>query len=200
MRPPRPACLVRRRVRRWSLWSYSPRAWRQQAPPARGVWLCWTYAVSFCRGCMTGRAARLPPCPCAKHMPLSRRGGPARVDRPEGGTLRQEPGGQQAQEPLWGARQKRARDDDMTLYRHRTTCGQQMTPGSGARAYGLTGVPRTRARHPRVLQSIRGSFRWGYGTGVSGQRWARDAAAGGHVDFVALRGDHEEWTVSARGA
>src|SRR5438105_12640855 len=87
--------------------------------------------------CMTGRVARLPPCPCAKHMPLSRRGGTVRVDRPEGGTLRQEPGGQEAQDPLWGARQKRARDDDMTLYRHRTTCGQQMTPGSGARAYGL---------------------------------------------------------------
>src|SRR5882724_5023739 len=65
------------------------------------------------------RAARLPPCPCAKRMPLSRRGGPARVDRPEGGTLRQEPGGQEAQDPLWGARQQRARDDDMTLYRHR---------------------------------------------------------------------------------
>jgi hypothetical protein len=41
------------------------------------------------------------------------------VDRPEGGTLRQEPGGQEAQEPLGGARQKRVRDDDMTLYRHR---------------------------------------------------------------------------------
>jgi hypothetical protein len=68
---------------------------------------------------MTGRVARLPPCPCAKHMPLSRRGGTVRVDRPEGGTLRQEPGGQEAQDPLWGARQKRARDDDMTLYRHR---------------------------------------------------------------------------------
>src|SRR5215470_16758422 len=37
--------------------------------------------------CMTGRAARLPPSPCAKHMPLSRRGGPARGDSPEGGTL-----------------------------------------------------------------------------------------------------------------
>lgn len=65
---------------------------------------------------MTGRAARLPPYPCAKHMPLSRREGTARVDGPEGCTLCQEPGGQEAQDPLWGARRKRGRDDNMTVY------------------------------------------------------------------------------------
>jgi len=61
------------------------------------------------------------------------------VDRPEGGTLRQEPGGQQAQDPLWGARQKRARDDDMTLYRHRHHMWSANDPGlwcESVRSYG----------------------------------------------------------------
>src|SRR5262249_10168436 len=37
-------------------------------------------------------------------------------DRQEGGTLCQEPGGQEAQDPLWGARRKRGRDDNRPLY------------------------------------------------------------------------------------
>src|SRR5262245_19569924 len=147
--------------------------------------------------CMTGRAARLPLCPCAKHMPLSRRRGTVKVDRPEGwhaapGTWRSgDPGA--ARE----ARQQCIRDDDMTLYRHRHHMWSTNYTRLLARAYVPTGVSKTRARHPHVLQRIRGSFR-GDGTRVSGQRWAREATVG-HIDFVALWRDNEEWAVSARG-
>ena len=147
--------------------------------------------------CMTGRAARLPLCPCAKHMPLSRRRGTAKVDRPEGwhaapGTWRSgDPGAAR------GARQQCIRDDDMTLYRHWHLMWSTHDTRLWCESVRSYGSSKNASETSSRLQRIRGSFR-GDGTRVSGQRWAREAAVG-HIDFVALWGDNEEWAVSARG-
>jgi len=65
---------------------------------------------------MTGRAGPTAALSLCKAYAIVTEGRYSQGDRPEGGTLCQEPGGQETQDPFWGARGKRGCDDNVIIY------------------------------------------------------------------------------------